>query len=86
MDYNELRSHLNATKNQFKVTNIFDKSGYSPLHYAAYKNIDKACQILIEFVLNDDSSSQGQMNGGSGETGDKMMMYKQNEKMRKDSL
>ncbi len=68
------------------MTNIFDKSGYSPLHYAAYKNIDKACQILVEFVLNDDSASQGQMNGGSGETGDKMMLNKKNAKLRKENL
>ena len=68
------------------MTNIFDKSGYSPLHYAAYKNIDKACQILVDFVLNDDSMTQGQMNGGSGETGDRLLLHKKNEKVRKDNL
>ena len=51
MDFSELRKHLNATKDRFDVLNIYDKSGYSPLHYAAYKNIEKACEILIEFVI-----------------------------------
>lgn len=51
MDYEELRNHLNATKDRFNVVSIYDKSGYTPMHYAAYKNIQKACQILIEFIL-----------------------------------
>ena len=51
MDFSELRQHLNATKDKFNVMNIFDKSGYSPIHYAAYKNIERACEVLIEFIL-----------------------------------
>ena len=73
MDGNELRNHLNATKDRFNIFNVYDKSGYSPLHYAAYKNIEKACEILIDFVLSDDQSQKGQMYGGSGETGGQMM-------------
>jgi len=51
MDYDELHYHLVKTASKFKVTQIFDRSGYSPLHYAAYKNADKMCEILINFVL-----------------------------------
>lgn len=38
---------------------IFDKSGYTPVHYAAYKNNEKAVEILINFVLNEDYEIQG---------------------------
>ena len=51
MEFVELEKHLNTTKDRFNVISIYDKSGYSPLHYAAYKNIGRACEILIEFVL-----------------------------------
>jgi len=54
----ELKAHLDATKDRFYITNIFDKSGYSPMHYAAYKNIDKACEILVDFVLADEVSNR----------------------------
>ncbi len=30
---------------------IYDRTGYSPLHFAAYKNSDRLCEILCEFVL-----------------------------------
>lgn len=69
----ELRAHLDATKDRFNVANIYDKSGYSPMHYAAYKNIAKACEILVEFVLAEEASnrsSQNLTNGDSGATGD----------------
>jgi ankyrin repeat protein len=39
MDYEELKHHLNLTKDKFNVVSIYDKSGYTPMHYAAYKNI-----------------------------------------------
>lgn len=51
MDFTELKNHLNLTKDKFNVVNIYDNSGYSPIHYAAYKNIEKACDILIHFVI-----------------------------------
>jgi len=54
MDFVELKNHLDATKDKFNVVSIYDKSGYSPIHYAAYKNIDKACEILIDFILTDE--------------------------------
>ena len=73
MDFAELRAHLDATKDRFNVANIYDKSGYTPIHYAAYKNIEKACEILISFALADEvsnRSSQQLTNGDSGATGD----------------
>jgi len=36
------------------VTTIYDRTGYSPLHFAAYKNSDKLCDILCEFILTSD--------------------------------
>lgn len=86
MDFGELWNHLNATKDKFNVLNIFDKSGYSPLHYAAYKNIEKACQILIDFILLDDFLKKPQMNGGSGETGDREIMAKKRKDERRRVL
>ena len=47
---NELIKHLNETKERLDVTNIFDRSGYSPLNYAAYKDRYMAFKALIEFV------------------------------------
>ena len=58
MDMVELRAHLDATKGKFNVANIFDKSGYSPMHYAAYKNILVAVEVLINFILSDDVSNR----------------------------
>lgn len=51
MDYEELRFHLINSSERIDVTKIFDRSGHSPLHYGAYKNLHKVCSILINFVL-----------------------------------
>ena len=59
MDFLELKNHLDATKDKFNVVSIYDKSGYSPIHYAAYKNIEKACEILIDFILTDNVHQRG---------------------------
>jgi ankyrin repeat protein len=32
---------------------VFDASGYSPVHYAAFKNQERAMEVLIQYVLND---------------------------------
>lgn len=58
MDFSELEHHLHATRDRFNVQSIFDKSGYSPIHYAAYKNIEKAVEILINFALFDQHDSR----------------------------
>ena len=52
------------------MANIFDRSGYTPIMYAAYKNHQRACEMLIDFALQDDEP-KGPLNGGSGETGDR---------------
>ena len=47
MDFPELLKHLQTSKDKYDLLSLFDKSGYTPMHYAAYKNIDKAVEILI---------------------------------------
>ena len=87
MDFSELKNHLNTTKDKFNVFNIYDKSGYSPIHYAAYKNIEKACEILIEFVLSDESDKTGgNLNGGSGETEDHNIDKKKKMSLKENQL
>ena len=39
MDFRELKNHLEATRNKLDITEVYDKSGYSPIHYASYKNM-----------------------------------------------
>ena len=97
MDFSELKNHLDTTKDKFNITQIYDKSGYTPLHYAAYKNIEKACEILIDFILSggtEDHETDGSMvssnprmaqNGGSGETHDQRSLAKTRE-ARKNTL
>ena len=45
-----LQQHLNDTKDRIDITNIFDRGGYSPLNYAAYKDRYMAYKALINFV------------------------------------
>lgn len=53
MDFTELRKHLNQTRATINIMKIHDKSGYTPMHYAAYKNMFQASKVLIEFVLQE---------------------------------
>jgi len=46
----ELKRHLIETESRFDVTEIGDRSGYSPLHFAAYKNSEIMADILCDFV------------------------------------
>ena len=50
MEVAELQRHLVETESKFNATEIYDKSGYSPLHFAAYKNSDKMADVLCQFV------------------------------------
>jgi ankyrin repeat protein len=50
MEIGELTRHLIDSQAKFDVTEIFDKSGYSPLHFAAYKNSEKMAEVLCDFV------------------------------------
>jgi ankyrin repeat protein len=50
LEATDLMKHLVDTENRFDVTEIYDKNGYSPLHFAAYKNSFKTAEILCNFV------------------------------------
>lgn len=50
MEIGELQRHLIDTENKYDITEIYDKSGYSPLHFAAYKNSERIAEILMDFV------------------------------------
>ena len=70
MDFDELRAHLNATKDSIDIMKIHDKSGYSPLHYASYKNMYQASKVIIDFLLQDDKTHMSRMRvSRDGETG-----------------
>ena len=47
-----LKEHLEQNKDKFDVTKIFNPTGFTPIHLAAYKSQLRICEILIEFALN----------------------------------
>lgn len=51
MNCADLKTHIFLTQDKYDITKIYDRSGYSPLHFAAYKNSDKICEVLCEFIL-----------------------------------
>ena len=51
MEAKELKKHLEDSQDKYDVTRIYDRTGYSPLHFAAYKNTEKICEVLCSFVL-----------------------------------
>ena len=53
MENAELERHLLQMRFRQDIVKIFDKSGYSLLHYAAYKNNERAVQILLNFIHMD---------------------------------
>ena len=69
---------------------IYDRGGYTPLQYAAYKNLEQGVETLIKFVLSEPSeesvaasSHDAQINGGSGESGDKKAYLRMIEQKKK---
>ena len=88
MDFTELHNHLYDSKDKFDLLKIYDKSGYTPIHYAAYKNIEKACEILIRFVLadEDEEPNAALLNGGSGDTGDLRHAREKRRKQKQQQL
>ena len=54
-DYGRLQSALQIQRRQHDVAKVFDREhGYTPLMFAAYKNSEEACKILIDFFLSED--------------------------------
>ena len=74
---------MRATRDKFDMMQIHDKSGYTPIHYAAYKNIDKAVDIIIDFALSEEFDRSSMRNGGSGETDGIHQEMLQNARQRK---
>ena len=70
MDFSELSQYLNATKNAIKLTHLTDANGYSAIQFSASKNMVKATEVLIDFMLRDDFNMAPPKadHGGSGET------------------
>ena len=50
--------HLNEIKGKIDVTNIFDRTGYSPLNYAAYKDRYMAFKALISHVQQKEKDAE----------------------------
>ena len=71
MDFSELRQYLNATKNIIKLTDLNDANGYSAIQFSASKNMVKAAEVLIDFMLQDNFNMAPPKadHGGSGEAG-----------------
>ena len=51
MDYEGLERHLDINKDKFDVTTLTNTSGFTLMHLAAYKSLNRGCEILIRFVL-----------------------------------
>ena len=49
----ELERHLLQIRFKQDIVKIWDKSGYSLLHYAAYKNNERGVEILVRFIHMD---------------------------------
>ena len=50
MELLELQKHLLENAHKFEITEIYDRSGYSPLHFAAYKNSEKMVELICDYV------------------------------------
>jgi hypothetical protein len=50
VEIHELARHLVATEDRYNLTTIYDRSGYTPLHFATYRNVQDAIEVLIDFV------------------------------------
>ena len=57
-EIDELQEHLLQTGHKFEITEIFDRSGYSPLHFAAFKNTEEICKLLCNYVLSRQPTNQ----------------------------
>lgn len=59
----KLERHLETTADRFDVTKIFNQSGFTPIHLAAYKMQNRTCEVLINFVLSNDRYVYSTQNG-----------------------
>lgn len=50
METRDLARHLLATEERFDILKTFDRTGHTPLHFATYRNVEEAVNVLIEFV------------------------------------
>ena len=75
---------MNATKDSIDIMSIHDKSGYSPIHYASYKNMLKASAVIINFLLQEDYPTTPNKTGGFHRGVDKI--YGRNLAERKSKL
>jgi hypothetical protein len=69
MDYRKLKNHLNylasssdgqtgTTGTMVDITQIYDRKGYTPIHFAAFQNSLKSLQILCEHILKHSQGPQ----------------------------
>lgn len=56
-DEKQLKEHLDQVKEKVDLTKIYDRSGYSPLHFAAFKNHDQICKALCDHVVRLDANA-----------------------------
>ena len=62
----KLKTHLSTSKNKIDIRNIYNESGYSPIHYAAYKNFTAVCEVIVEFMLSEDAPVSNSRNKRRG--------------------
>ena len=60
LDLNSGAGQTGTTNNFIDITSIFDKKGFTPLHFACFSNSMKCAQILCDHVLVYGSGTYGQ--------------------------
>ena len=58
-DHEGLENHLEMTKNKIDITRLYNSSGFTPIHLAAYKGQNQTIQIMIDFVLGISRDKEG---------------------------
>ena len=56
----ELKIHLEKTKDLIEVTSIMNSSGFSAVHAASYKSQVQTCEVLLNFVLGNQAQDETQ--------------------------
>jgi len=55
-DNHSLKEHLLNKESVLNLTEIYDKQGYSPLHFATFKNSYSAVKVLLNFLIGEHKS------------------------------